>query len=226
MSSPHPGEQQGPAQGPPAPTQPLPQTGDSAGGAAPAGGSPYIPFEHYEQQHAAAPFAQQPTAVDAPPTQPPTPAATRRRGPGWLGAGAMTLTAALLAGGIGGVGGAALSDDGGDDGPTIVQRDGGSADRPDGSVAAIAADAALLGVAPAAPVMKVVRRSLGRRTASPASARRWSSGMRSLQRPQHLARASTWSAVSRAVLPSRRATSSRRGASQASRVIAVASAAS
>ena len=57
MSSPHPGEQQGPAQGPPAPTQPLPQTGDSAGGAAPAGGSPYIPFEHYEQQHAAAPFA-------------------------------------------------------------------------------------------------------------------------------------------------------------------------
>ena len=141
MSSPHPGEQQGPAQGPAAPTQPLPQTGDSAGGAAPAGGSPYIPFEHYEQQHAAAPFAQQPTAVGAPPTQPLTPAATRRRGPGWLGAGAMTLTAALLAGGIGGVGGAALSDDGGDDGPTIVQRDGDTTQRPDGSIASIAADA-------------------------------------------------------------------------------------
>lgn len=156
MSSPHPGEEHRPSDPPAEHTQPVPP-------------GPYVPYESYEQPAAAAQPASAPR-VPAQPTQPygvtpgpyqgtpypgpsnpgvpmvgaaypqQVPPSSRRRGPGWVGAGAMTLAAALLAGGIGGAGGALLvGDDGG--GPTIVQRDGDRAQRPDGSIAAIAADA-------------------------------------------------------------------------------------
>lgn len=69
-----------------------------------------------------------------------TPPPTRRRGPGWGGAIALALAAALVAGGLGGVVGGVTADVAGG-GPTIVQRDGDTAQRPDGSVASIAADA-------------------------------------------------------------------------------------
>lgn len=79
------------------------------------------------------------------PTSPGTPPSSsgRRRGPGWFGAGALALAAALVAGAIGGIGGGLVTDltDDGGGGPTIVQRDGDPAERPEGSVAAIAADA-------------------------------------------------------------------------------------
>lgn len=69
-----------------------------------------------------------------------TPPPTRRRGPGWGGAIALALAAALVAGGLGGLVGGVTADEAGG-GPTIVQRDGDTAQRPDGSVASIAADA-------------------------------------------------------------------------------------
>ncbi len=69
--------------------------------------------------------------------------ATRRKGPGWAGAFGIAVVAALLAGLFGGLLGGLLagrSDSGG--GPTIVDSDHAKAsDRPDGSIAKIAADA-------------------------------------------------------------------------------------
>lgn len=135
MSSPHPGEEPRPSDAPTDPslpvagapqhTQPIPQ-------------SPYVPYSYYEQQNAPQQQAPTPGPQQAPPFG--TAPERRRRGPGWAGAAAMTLAAALLAGGIGGIGGGMIA--GGDDGgPTIVQRDGDQAQRPDGSIAAIAADA-------------------------------------------------------------------------------------
>lgn len=107
-------------------------------------GDAYGQHDHgYAQQYDG--YAQQPHGYPYP-TAPVTPPSSteRRRGPGWLGAGALALAAALVAGAIGGIGGGLvtdLRDEGSGGGPTIVQRDGEPADRPDGSVAAIAADA-------------------------------------------------------------------------------------
>lgn len=142
LSSSHVGTEHGvPTQPAPEHTQPVPQ-------------SPYLPYESFEQPAGheqtaqyppAAPmgaYPHEPTAAyphTAPAQTPPAPR-PRRRGPGWVGAGAMTVAAALLAGGIGGAGGSLLAgEDGG--GPTIVQRDGNPTQRPDGSIAAIAAAA-------------------------------------------------------------------------------------
>ncbi|WEV78098.1 trypsin-like peptidase domain-containing protein [Janibacter cremeus] len=105
------------------------------------------PYAHdaYGQPHHG--YAQQGPSQGYPyPGSPGTPpsSADRRRGPGWLGAGALALAAALIAGAIGGIGGGLVTDmrdDGSGGGPTIVQRDGEQAERPEGSVAAIAADA-------------------------------------------------------------------------------------
>ena len=158
MSSPHPGEEPRPQD---APTESV----------APEAQGPYVPYESFErspehtQPYGVGSYGQQthdasagaydpagghdrgrvwpaaPMASDGHPQQLPpfAPPVARRRGPGWLGAGVMTLTAALLAGGIGAGGVSLLDGEGG--GPTIVQRDGDPAQRPDGSIAAIAADA-------------------------------------------------------------------------------------
>ena len=74
---------------------------------------------------------------------PGTPPSPRRRGPGWVGAGGMALAAALIAGGVGGIGGGLVAGGGDDEGegPSIVQRDGNPTERPEGSTAEIAASA-------------------------------------------------------------------------------------
>ncbi|NYF97507.1 S1C family serine protease [Janibacter cremeus] len=99
---------------------------------------------HYGQQghYGYAQHAHQPQGYPTSPGTPPS-STGRRRGPGWFGAGALALAAALVAGAIGGIGGGLITDlrDGGGGGPTIVQRDGNPGERPEGSVAAIAADA-------------------------------------------------------------------------------------
>lgn len=165
MSSPHPGEEPRPQDTPAAPTTPTTPDGapEQAQHTAPLPHNPYVPYETYEQPTAPIqPYGQSheqsygqagpvPMASTAgPPQSPPFPPqpshlgpmpSTRRRGPGWAGAAAMTLAAALLAGGIGGIGGGLIAGDGGGDGPTIVTRDGDPAQRPDGSIASIAADA-------------------------------------------------------------------------------------
>ncbi|MFX4285573.1 trypsin-like peptidase domain-containing protein [Janibacter sp. G349] len=170
MSSPHPGEEPRPQDAPTEPTRPVPATPEqratpsaheqSAGGQVGAGQpatqhteplprSPYLPFDSLGG-HGQAPGqagwgapSPQPYATDHQPHAQQhlsTPPPARRRGPGWGGAIALALAAALVAGGLGGlVGGVTADDTGG--GPTIVQRDGDTAQRPDGSVASIAADA-------------------------------------------------------------------------------------
>lgn len=87
--------------------------------------------------------AQPQGAGPAGPSGPAPKSSARRRGPGWIGAGAMAVAAALIAGGVGGIAGG-LASGGGDsegDGPSIVQRDGNPAERPEGSTAEIAASA-------------------------------------------------------------------------------------
>lgn len=139
MSSPHPGDEPTP---PPDSTQSLPP-------------SPYVPYDavgspQHDQSWPQAPHPEQAHQTQQYPTypqgtayaMPATPPSSRRRGPGWAGAGAMTLAAALIAGAVGGIGGGLVAG-GGDEGegPSIVQRDGSPAERPDGSTAAIAAKA-------------------------------------------------------------------------------------
>lgn len=135
MSSPHQGDEPTPRDDS---TQPMPP-------------SPYLPYDSigsqgHDQQSQYYGYAQQANQSQGYPypTSPGTPPSPtgRRRGPGWIGAGALALAAALIGGLIGGVGGGLITDlrdDGG--GPTIVQRDGKPGERPEGSVAAIAADA-------------------------------------------------------------------------------------
>ena len=155
MSSPHHGEGPRPQDPPTEPTQPVPAapepraaaSADEQPGAShtqPMPRSPYLPFASLggdrQQTPSPQPYpahsqAHQQAGQHLAPAQPERP----RRGPGWGGALALALVAALVAGGVGGLVGGMADDDGG--GPTIVQRDGGSAERPDGSVAAIAADA-------------------------------------------------------------------------------------
>lgn len=113
MSSPYQGD--GP-QPPPDSTPPPPR-------------NPYVPYDSVGSQGQA----------PVPPGQG-TPPSSRRRGPGWLGAGAMALSAALIAGGVGGIAGGLVAGGGGE-GPSIVQRDGKQTDRPKGSTAEIAASA-------------------------------------------------------------------------------------
>lgn len=135
MSSPHPGDEPTPpAPTPSAPTQPVPPP------------SPYLPYDTYDTvagAHQAGPEhpAHPGHSTQQMPGAPVTHAAPARRGPGWLGAGALALTAALVAGCLGGIGGGLVADQRDGSGPTIVQRDGSTGERPDGSVAAIAAAA-------------------------------------------------------------------------------------
>lgn len=155
MSSPHQGDEPAP---PPDSTQPLPPSPyvpyDSVGssrvdpdpygqGAHPWGSGAPEQQPYGGQQYAQQGEAQQQAwsqghhpahaAQGAPPS-------SRRRGPGWVGAGGMALAAALIAGGVGGIGGGLVAGgaDGEGDGPSIVQRDGDPAERPEGSTAEIA----------------------------------------------------------------------------------------
>lgn len=136
MSSPHPGDAPRPSDASPTPTSAAPPAAGveaSLGSAQtqPLPHGPYLPYEDFEQRGPAG-APQQP-----PPAGPPGP---RRGGPGWVGAAAMTLTAALLAGGLGGIAGGLTASEGGG-GPTIVQRGADATERPEGSIADIAADA-------------------------------------------------------------------------------------
>lgn len=151
MSSPHQGDEPTP---PPDSTQPMPpspyvpydsvgsaQQGGTPGGqqgeywqpGAYPGQTPY-PGQQTQQSH---PYPGQDAYASSA-----TPPSSRRRGPGWVGAGVMTLAAALIAGGVGGIGGGLVAGSGDEgEGPSIVQRDGSPGERPDGSTAAIAAKA-------------------------------------------------------------------------------------
>ena len=169
MSSPHLGEEPRPQDAPTEPTRPVPATPEhratpsaheQSAGSQPAGGqpatqhteplprSPYLPFDSLGGQGPAPGptgwgATPQPYSMDYQPYAQQhltTPPPTRRRGPGWGGAIALALAAALVAGGLGGLVGDVTADETGG-GPTIVQRDGDAAQRPDGSVASIAADA-------------------------------------------------------------------------------------
>ena len=162
MSSPHQGDEPTPQPDSTQPLSPSPYVPYDAIGSAPQGQpSPYGPGAQQgpggEQHQAWAqqeqqgwpqqPGWQQGHYSAQPQSHGPAEAAhqspSRRRGPGWIGAGAMALSAALIAGGVGGVAGG-LASDGGDsegEGPSIVQRDGSPAERPEGSTAEIAASA-------------------------------------------------------------------------------------
>ena len=136
MSSPHQGDEPAP---PAEYTQPLPP-------------SPYLPYDSVGSQQQ--PYGQQPYGQQSYgyaqqaghpqgypyPTSPGTPPSPRKSGPGWLGAGALALTAALLAGCLGGIGGGLVADERGS-GPTIVERDDTPQERPEGSIADIASGA-------------------------------------------------------------------------------------
>lgn len=128
MSSAHPGEEPRP-DGPP--TEPVPGVGaaEPVHPPQPLAQGPYLPYESFTTQ-------QQPFTHAGPQQAPVTP----RRGPGWGGALAMSLAAALVAGGVGGIAGGLVAGEGGG-GPTIVTRGDDPTQRPDGSVADIAADA-------------------------------------------------------------------------------------
>ncbi len=139
MSSPHQGDgpQPPPDSNPPPPSSPYVPYGSV--GSTPQGqpGQGAQQQGTWQQQHPTHPQWAVPPGQGAPPssTRPP------RRGPGWFGAGAMALAAALIAGGVGGVAGGIVSGGGEGDGPSIVQRDGKQTDRPKGSTAEIAASA-------------------------------------------------------------------------------------
>ena len=123
MSSPYPGDEPAPRDDS---TQPLSR-------------SPYVPYESVGAQQPHWYYGDEPPFAAAPAPVAPAP---QRRGPGWGGAIVLALAAALVAGLLGGIGGSLVSEvGGGNGGPTVVQRDGSPAERPDGSVAAIAAAA-------------------------------------------------------------------------------------
>ena len=159
MSSPHQGDEPTPQPDSTQPLQPSPYVPYDSVGSGPQGQQGWAeqpqgwPGHHqqdqqqpgWQQGHYSAQAPGQPAgpspAAPPPGGQPPQSAPRRRRGPGWVGAGAMALAAALIAGGVGGVAGGLVSGGGGDDegdGPSIVQRDGSPAERPEGSTAEIA----------------------------------------------------------------------------------------
>ncbi len=137
MSSPHQGDGPTPQSDSTQPLPPSPYVPYGSVGSAPQG-QQHGQQPVWQQGHYAAQTPGQPAT--SPPAAPSPQPGSRRRGPGWVGAGAMALTAALIAGGVGGVAGGLVSGGGDDegDGPSIVQRDGSPAERPEGSTAEIA----------------------------------------------------------------------------------------